>query len=248
MKTASPPRRRLFPVFIALLGLATLGAGTCWASGRTPPTGTSGPDADALAHRIEGAVGKSGWDEFGAVRWRLGGRNRHLWDRVHNRARVEFGDVTAYVDLGTHKGVALRDGAAVTGPDGDALVEKGWAWFCNDSFWLNPALKLFDDGVVRELSADGRLIVRYGAGGVTPGDTYEWTVDASGLPVTSRMWVTVMPIGGVKARWEGWVTLANGARYAATRRLGPLKIQVDDFAVAGTIAEIEAGEPFAVME
>lgn len=230
--------------FVALLVLLPLSA---WALSRPRPQGVAGPEADALARKVEVAVGKAAWDQLGGVRFRYAGDHRFLWDRRRGRVRVEFGDHTAWIELSGRTGVAEQDGARLAGAEAQAVLAKGYAWFCNDSFWFNPALKLFDEGVERELLPSGELLVRYGSGGVTPGDTYVYELGADSLPVAWRMWVQVLPVGGLRARWLDWTRFDNGAAYAATRRLGPLPMRADEVAVAGTVEEIEP-DGFAPLE
>lgn len=234
-------RRLLLALATLLLGLLVLVPLSAWALSRPRPEGTPGPEADALAHRVEAAVGKAAWDQLGGIRFRYAGDHRYLWDRSRGRVRVEFGGHTAWIELAGRSGVAEKGGVRLAGAEAEAALQKGYAWFCNDSFWFNPALKLFDEGVERELLPTGELLVRYGSGGVTPGDTYVYELGADGLPVAWRMWVQVLPVGGLRARWLDWTRFDNGAAYAATRRLGPLPMRVDEVAVAGTVEEIEPG-------
>jgi hypothetical protein len=63
------------------------------------------------------------------------------------------------------------------------------------------------------------LLVSYSSGGVTPGDAYLWILDENGLPKAYRMWVNILPVGGLKSSWEDWKTLPTGAKYAASHIL-----------------------------
>ncbi|MEO1087328.1 MAG: hypothetical protein AAFY88_24085, partial [Acidobacteriota bacterium] len=170
--------------------------------------GDVGPEADALAERMMAAVDVEAWARTGAVEWDFSGRQQHLWDRNRGFARVRFQDQEVLLDLNTRRGVATRGGQTLNPEEVEPLLEKAWSLWCNDSFWLNPVAKLFDDGTTRALapipgSADGApgLLVTYGAGGVTPGDSYLWAADDDGLPQTWWMWTQILPVGGVKASW-----------------------------------------------
>lgn len=219
------------------------------------PLATPGPDGDALARKMEAAVGREAWERTGAVAWTFGGRNEHLWDRARGLARVRFGEDEVLVDLGKQAGRAFQGGEELHGRRAGRLVEKAYAAWINDSFWLNPAVKAFDQGVSRSVvtltgedaGKDG-LLVSYESGGLTPGDAYLWILEPDGTPSAWRMWVSVIPVGGARASWEDWITLSTGARVATTHRMGPVTLRLTDVAGAATLAELVPGQdPFASL-
>jgi len=218
------------------------------------PTGTPGPEADALARRIAAAVGDDAWKRTGAVRFSFGGRNHYLWDRTRELARVRFGDVEVLLDPNAKRGRATRGGAAVEGAAGQKLVDSAWRRFINDTFWLHPFGKLFDPGVTRALITDERgkpaLLVTFSSGGATPGDSYAIFVDDDGLPRAWRMWVSVLPVGGLQTSWEEWVTLPTGAKAATRHAVGSYgKTLIEDLAAAPTLGELAPGpDPFAGLK
>jgi hypothetical protein len=251
MRPAGTPRRARRPaeLRVALVALA-LAAGC----GHTLPRGETGAAADALAHRIEAAVHADAWARTGAVRFVFRGSTEHLWDRSRGLARVRFRDRDDEVllDVATQRGRAYHAGRELAGPDADKLVHRGYERFINDTFWLNPLVKLFDDGVTRTrvTGPDGEsLIVHYASGGVTPGDTYQWLLGADGLPRAWRLWVKVIKIRGLELSWEGWTTLATGALVATRHRAGPVDaVRLTELAAAGSLAELEPGaDPFAPL-
>jgi len=198
------------------------------------PTGESGAEADALARRLTAAVNGGAWERTGAVRWTFREANEHLWDRERGYARVRWDDFEVLLRTGDQTGVALEGGRVVDGSAADELLEKAYERWINDSFWLNPVVKLFDDGVTRSLvsTEEGEaLLIEYASGGVTPGDAYLWLPGDDGLPQAWKMWVSIIPIGGVRASWEGWQTLETGARVATRHEIGPFTLELT--AVAG---------------
>lgn len=184
------------------------------------------------------------------------GRQQHLWDRDRGFARVRFRDQEVLLDLETRRGVATRGGQTLNVEEAEPLLEKAWALWCNDSFWLNPVAKLFDDGTRRSLAPipgsagdSTGLLVTYGAGGVTPGDSYLWAAGDDGLPHTWWMWTQILPVGGVKASWDGWVRLDTGARVATRHQIGVLTLELTDVRGAATVTELTGGDdPFAPLE
>jgi hypothetical protein len=215
---------------------------------RSRPAGERGPEAEALARRMIGAVDGDAWARTGAVRWTFAGQNAHLWDRRRGLARVRTGDVEVLLRAGQPVGRAWRAGARVTGEDERRLVRKAHEAWINDSFWLNAVVKAFDPGTERARVGDA-LLVSYASGGSTPGDAYLWELDAQGRPVSWSMWVSILPIGGVRATWEGWVRLSTGAWISTEHRLaGVVPLRLTDVAGAATLAELEPGpDPFAAL-
>lgn len=240
---------RVLAVLGALVAALLLGV---WAVYRHPMPTTSTGDADALARRMLTAVDADAWARTGAVRWTFFNGDRHLWDRARGFDRFEHGDRRVLLDLGTRRGLAWRGDRALTGTELDEALATAWRRWINDSFWLNPAVKAFDEGVTRAVvrGDDGReaLLLRYRSGGVTPGDSYLWLLDANGRPRAWRMWVSVLPIGGLEASWEGWTRLPTGALIATVHRLGPKRVALSDVAGAETLSALVPGaDPFAAL-
>ena len=234
---------------VALLGALAVGA---WAYYRHPLPAVVAGDADALARRMLAAVNADAWARTGAVRWTFFNGDRHLWDRARGFERFEHGDERVLLDLATRRGAAWRGARARTGRRRAAARDTTGRRWINDSFWLNPTVKAFDDGVTRAVARgpDGRdaLLLRYHSGGVTPGDSYLWMFDASGRPRAWRMWVSVLPIGGLEASWEGWTRLSTGALVATIHQLGPKRMEIREVAGAETLAALVAGpDPFAAL-
>jgi hypothetical protein len=217
---------------------------------RPRPHDAPGPAADDAARAVERAVRRDDWERTGAVRWRFaGGRHRLLWDRRRGLVRVEWGEQLALVELRTVTGAVFRAGQPVRD---EKAIQRAYAIFCNDMFWLNPLVKLFDDGVTRSLidTDEGKaLLVSYSSGGVTPGDAYLWILGPDGLPKAWRMWVSVLPgFGGARITWEGWQELATGARVSTVHRALGLPFTIDDVAGAETLEALEPGpDPFASL-
>lgn len=228
------------------------------------PDGVVGPEADALARRMMAAVDVDAWQRTGAVRWDFAGRQQHLWDRQRNFVRVRFDGNEVLLDLDTRHGLATARGEAVEGPEREALLTSAWEFWVNDSFWLNPVAKLFDDGTERALvslesgsgdvedgpkAAEG-LLVTYTSGGVTPGDAYLWIVGPDGLPIAWRMWTEILPAGGIDASWDGWTTLATGAKIATRHHTPIFELVLSNVEGAATLGELlpaDASDPFAPL-
>lgn len=248
--------RHLRKLLLALLLLATLALTalgiTAWSLHEPLPTGTSGPEAEALADRMLTAIRADAWARTGAVTWRFPRGHEHLWDRRRNLARVRWSDYEARVNLHTRRAVVTRrDGQPVPTDQAEALGKTAYALWANDSFWLNAPAKIRDPGTTRALvtlpGGERALLVTYGSGGVTPGDSYLWLLDQDGTPRAWRMWVGIIPVGGLEWRWHGWTTTPTGARLAPLHD-GIADVNLTDVRAAATLAELVPGpDPFAGM-
>lgn len=180
------------------------------------PEGQAGPEADALARSMEAAVRKDAWDKTGAVRWSFFEAHDYVWDRKRGVVEVRWGETRALLRTSDGTGRVWSEDGELTDKEAEEPLRTAYEYFINDSYWLNPVVKFFDPGVERELVTleDGReaLLVTYTTGGVTPGDAYLWIPGPDGLPEAWRMWVKIIPIGGVENSWEGWTELRTGAK------------------------------------
>lgn len=236
-----------------LLALIALLAAVGWWLHEPRPEGQSGAAADALARDMMAAVNAQAWDSTGAVRWTFPGGHQHLWDRQRHLAQVRWDDYEVLVNLNTRRGVAFENGTKLSAGETEDLVEQAWAFWVNDAFWLNPVVKAFDQGTERLLvDTEGdpkALLVRYRSGGATPGDAYLWHLDPeTKRPQRWKMWVSVIPVGGLSATWSGWQQLATGAWVATHHEMGPVPLEITDLTGASTLTELAGGEdPFAPL-
>jgi len=238
---------------VGLLLLVVAGLVTFVVVDEPRPSGREGAAADALAARLEEAVDVEAWRRTGAVRWTFAGRRSHLWDRERGFVRVSWGDVSVLLRTEQRTGRASRAGRELRGAEAGSLVDEAYAGWINDSFWLNPIAMFRGEGVSRALveleGGEEGLLVAYSSGGLTPGDAYLWLVGEEGLPRAWRMWVSIIPLGGVETSWEGWQTLATGAR-VATRHAGPfgITLELTDVEGAETLAALVEEDPFAALQ
>lgn len=246
-------RRRWLRWAAIALGVAVLG---CVVTGlvlhRPRPEGGEGEAADALARRMQQAVELEAWERTGAVQWTFAGSREHLWDRERGLTRVRWDEHEVLLRPGDRSGRAFTDGREVKGEARRELLDEAHAAWTNDAFWLNPLPKLFDPGVRRELvERDGdseALLVTFTSGGRTPGDSYLWIPDTNGKPKAWRMWVSILPIGGLRTSWEGWKELETGALVATRHTFGPISLELTDVRGAESLEALAPDDPFAPLE
>jgi len=216
------------------------------------PAATPSPEADAVAQKMMAAVDKAAWDTTVIISWDFAGRQQYLWDKERNFVKVMWGEQMVLLHTKSVTGKAFTNGKEVTGDDANDLVQKAWKHFCNDSFWLNAVVKAFDPGTSRSMveTEDGveAMMVSYESGGVTPGDSYAWILDEDGLPTSYKMWVSIIPIGGVEFTWENWVTLDTGAKIATLHKSAVFDLEMKAVKGAASLEAYGLGEdPFVEL-
>lgn len=220
------------------------------------PSGQTGAVAEARAEAMLDAVNADAWAETRAVSWVFANRNSHIWDRDRQLAQVSWDDYRVVLDVSgsadrKRHGKAFHKGQAVEGEQARELVEAAYGAFINDSFWLNPVPKIFDDGVTRSaLESDGQpaLLASYSSGGLTPGDAYLWLLDRSNRPTAWRMWVSIVPVGGVEVSWDGWQQLETGAWISTVHDMGPVTLTLSQVRGAKSLDALLSGsDPFEVL-
>ncbi|WP_020533784.1 hypothetical protein [Flexithrix dorotheae] len=207
------------------------------------PLGKEGPEAEQVAQNMLKSINEPAWDSTKLVAWTFKGMHTYLWDKERNFVKVSWGEKEVLVNMDSIKGKSYENSTEITGGENQKLVDKAWAYFCNDSFWLNAAAKLYDPGTERSLVTleDGRkgLKISYSSGGVTPGDAYVWLYDENFQPTSWKMWVSIIPIGGLEFTWEDWKTLSTGAKVATLHQNDLLDIEITD---------LKAGQDFQHFE
>jgi len=189
------------------------------------PSGNSGPEAEQLTQKMMEAINVEAWDDVKYIAWDFGGRHQHLWDKERHLAKVSWGENTILINPSTVTGVAYVNGVKLDNKEeADKLVKTAWGYFINDSFWLNAPSLAKQPGTTRSVvtgeDGDKQLLITYTSGGATPGDSYLWKLDENGRPVSYKMWVSIIPVGGVEFSWDNWKAMDNGAMISTTH-VGP---------------------------
>lgn len=197
------------------------------------PEGQSGTEADAMAQKMLTAMNKTAWDSTKTVSWTFRGSHHYTWDREEHLVTVKWGDNTVTLNPEKVEGIAAVEGKALSADEEQGLIKTAWSFFNNDSFWLAAPYKVFDPGTERSIvtCADGRegLMVTYSSGGTTPGDSYVWILGDDNRPLACKMWVSIIPIGGIEFSWENFETLPSGALVATDHTaLGLLNIDLSN--------------------
>lgn len=176
------------------------------------PTGEQEPKADALAAKMLKALNYEAYKNTRFIEWSFRGKHFYKWNKQENIVEVSWG--TNKVILHTkdpEKSIILIDGNETKNKE---ILQKAIDYFNNDSFWLVAPYKVFDNGIERRIvlyEEKEALLVTYTSGGSTPGDSYLWILDDKGIPKSYKMWVSIIPTGGMEATWSDWITTESGA-------------------------------------
>lgn len=196
------------------------------------PEGTSDPDADALAQKMLTALNYQAYQKTRFLEWSYqGGKNHYKWDKTMGKCVVRWGAYEVKLHLvNPEKSISFKNGSLLGNSEKSDAVEKALAYFNNDSFWLVAPYKVFDKGTTRSIVEldDGNqgLLVTYSSGGTTPGDSYLWQLNDDGFPNSYKMWVKILPIGGLEASWDEWIVAESGAFLPKSHQLGPLELSM----------------------
>lgn len=200
------------------------------------PVGTSGPQAEALADAVMEAVNHQAWDSIPIIQWTFRQSRSFQWDKRTHQCVVQWDQNRVLLDINDQDGIAYAGEQQLEGKEARDLIRTAWDLFNNDSFWLNAPVKVKDPGTTRSVvqTEDGQpaLLVHYTTGGSTPGDKYLWILGEDHKPIACKMWVDILPVGGVKFTWENWQTLPGGAIISTHHKLRGLELDISDIKVA----------------
>ena len=212
------------------------------------PNGEEGPRAEEMAQKMLTSINHKAWLNTGAVRWNFDGRRELVWDRNRHYVKVSWENYEVYLMIDEMKGAVYLDGKKLDEEEANEWLQKAWEIWVNDSFWLNPVSKIYDQGTSRSLvdlpDGGSGLLVEFSSGGATPGDAYLWELDNKGLPVNWQMWVSIIPVGGLNASWEAWITTTTGVKISTLHKIGKKELRIHDVETASDLIELMGEDIF----
>ncbi|WP_298420731.1 hypothetical protein [uncultured Kordia sp.] len=197
------------------------------------PKGVSGPEADALATKILNAVQHEQYKNTRYLSWTFRDAHHYIWDKDQQKVEVSWDTVKVNLNLKEPKmSIVSVDGTKTTPENASKYIEKALAYFHNDSFWVVAPHKVFDKGVTRSIVSlednETGLLVTYKSGGTTPGDSYLWLLDKNYRPKAYKMWVSIIPIGGLYVTWDNWQPTKSGITLPTAHSMFILNIPIKD--------------------
>ncbi len=183
---------------------------TTWIISEPKPVGEKGTKAEAMAHGMLKTLNVEAWEDLDEVSWSFKGIHHYTWNKTNNQVEVVWAEMKVKLNLDNNTGQVYREGKEV---NDTGEIEKAVSYFYNDSFWLVAPYKVLDSGTERSIVSTDEgeaLMVTYTSGGVTPGDSYLWFLDEKGFPYKYKMWVNIIPVGGLEFTWEDWKQFEGG--------------------------------------
>ncbi|TNJ41543.1 hypothetical protein KFZ70_12665 [Tamlana fucoidanivorans] len=179
------------------------------------PEGTSGNQADTLAYNMLNALNYEAYKNTDMIEWTFKNRRHYIWNKSKNTCEVLWKSYRVDLNLANPtKSTVFIHGFRNESDISHDLIKKALRYFNNDSFWLVAPYKVFDKGTERKLvkiANKDALLVTYSSGGTTPGDSYLWLLDDNDKPYAFKMWTSILPIDGLEASWDNWITTNTGA-------------------------------------
>ncbi len=197
------------------------------------PTGIQGEQADALANKMLNALDYKAFESTNYLEWTFKKSHHYKWKKSDSTSHVYWKEFKVDLSLNNYSNSkAYVHNFKVDGDQAEELTKTAVKYFNNDSFWLVAPYKVFDRGTERRLvkldNGEQALLVTYTTGGSTPGDSYLWMFDNTGKPKSFKMWTSLLPIQGLEASWNDWITTESGAQLPTFHKLLFIGLELRD--------------------
>ncbi|QWX85106.1 hypothetical protein H0I23_05575 [Cellulophaga sp. HaHaR_3_176] len=227
--------KKIFKIISVIISLLLIIALICYFVFNKPlPKGNNTKQADVLAKKMLTAINYEAYTTTRFLEWSFAnGSHSYKWDKKTDIVIVKWDDYTVDLNLNDiYLSIVSKENTKITAKESREAFVTAWNYFNNDSFWLLAPFKVLDNGTTRKIVKlkDGSegLLVTYGSGGTTPGDSYLWKIQPNGFPISYQMWVDIIPIGGIEASWDEWKVMDNGIFLPSKHVIGPVTLDMGD--------------------
>lgn len=162
----------------------------------TTKTGQTDEKAKALAQKVlHNMGGQQGWDDTRFLAWTFNNQYQ-IWDKHQNRYRWEKDSIVAIIDTQTKDGKVYIGGKELQNQEEkQKLLERAYALWINNSYWLVMPFKLQDQGVNLKYAGEGKALDG------TDADLLEMTFEEVGLTPQNKYHLWVDKESGLITQW-----------------------------------------------
>jgi outer membrane lipoprotein-sorting protein len=191
------------------------------------PRGEQGKKADELAFKMLKELAYEAYKKTEVLEFTFRDKHHYKWYKQENIVIVSWkqNKVILNTKESDKSEVYIDDEKVVN----SIILKQARDFFNNDSFWLVAPYKVFDVGTERRIvkyNDKDALLITYASGGTTPGDSYLWILDKNYMPTSFKMWVKIIPIGGLSATWSDWKTTKSGIKLPTKHTLSLFGLEI----------------------
>ena len=195
------------------------------------PTAKYDDSTQLMVDTIKSFINYEHFSKTDYISWTFKKRHHFKWYKNKSLCEVYWKNIKVKLDLNNQKNsLVYISENLINNSESKTYIKKAIKLFNNDSFWLVAPFKIEDEGTVLKTTViDNKkaLMVTYTKGGTTPGDTYVWLFDEKGNPKSFKMWVDLIPIGGLEASWNDWILTDSKIKLPTVHKIGPLELEID---------------------
>lgn len=221
---------KIFKIFIfSVLGIVVVLSIAGYIMSDDLPEGQQGQKADELAQKILKELNYEAFKKTKRIDWTFAGVHSYQWHKNEDYVIVNTNSTKIKLNLKDYNLSEIISPENYDDDEKQKILESSIKNFNNDSFWLVAPYKLMDKGAVRQIvkfKHEDALLVTYTSGGNTPGDSYLWLLDENQKPTGFKMWVSIIPIGGLRAEWKNWVETESGMILSTQKTILGLPIEI----------------------
>ncbi|MGB1308722.1 MAG: hypothetical protein ACPG6B_07415, partial [Oceanihabitans sp.] len=188
---------------------------------------------DLLANKMLKALDFEAYNATNYIEFTFKKRHHYKWNKANNTCEVYWKNIRVNLNFNdsTKNEVFIED-IKINNLEAEKLITKATNYFNNDTFWLVAPYKAFDSGTERRIvkteNNKNALLITYTKGGSTPGDSYLWNLDEKNKPISFKMWTSILPIQGLEASWNNWITTNTGAQLPNFHKLLFLGLEIEN--------------------